>query len=162
MFADGFVFSSLQHQLLHLANLLLPQPSEQLLRQLGVCLAVVLVRREYHHCSQFLMKPSNLVHAFALDSSCTWSIFWSSNSWCVDFGDLYEFCLHLQFPLIFFRRQLSAPAFGQPAPAPAFGATPAPATGGLFGSAPGTDLFSSQLFLSLFFFLPTQLISLVV
>lgn len=30
-----------------------------------------------------------------------------------------------------------APAFGQPAPAPAFGASPAPATGGFFGSTPG-------------------------
>lgn len=34
----------------------------------------------------------------------------------------------------------TAPAFGQPAPAPAFGAAPAPATGGLFGSVSGKDI----------------------
>jgi hypothetical protein len=41
---------------------------------------------------------------------------------------------HFRFVSIF----SIAPAFGQAAPAPAFGSSPAPATGGLFGSSPGT------------------------
>lgn len=144
-FADAFVVSPVQLlQLLRLVRQQLLPPLELPLRPLVVCLAVVLVRNRRGNYQIFIF----LSHSFSISfiSLCAYDtapapsggLFFGAPTPGMFITDAFTSVSSTLYP----NSHVSgtAPAFGQPAPAPAFGAAPAPATGGLFGSVPGKDI----------------------